>query len=143
MTKKFLLLFAACLLLCGCTVTSTVTCHPAAAGEVSKSGSPVKWHLQGYNRGLYLFYAIPLWSGKPNRPNKRDYDTFQHHLRDRDMIELLDRRREFLDTETLEDVTIRHSSSGWWSLWILWHRSSSGSAVACGGKDNTEKRILY
>lgn len=144
MKKTFIILGAVCFLLCGCTVTSTVDCHPGEAGEVSQNGKLVKWHLRGYNRGLYLFYGIPLWSGKPNRPNKRDFDTFQHHLRDCDMIELLDRRRDFLGAETLEDVQIRHSSSGWWSLWILWHRSSSGSAVACGGKESKEqKRILY
>ena len=142
--KKIVFLFAAVLLLCGCTSTSTVTQFPGKKGEISSSGKPVAWHLKGSNRGLYLFYFIPIWSGKPNRPNKAVYDTFQHHLTDRDMLELLDRRRERLKGDALEDMTVRYSSSGWWSLWILWHRSSVGSAVITGGrKIENKERIHY
>ena len=141
--KKLILLGAAILLLCGCTSTSAITQFPGQKGEVSSGGKPITWHLKASNRGLYLFYFIPIWSGKPNRPNKAVYDTFQDHLTDRDMLELLDKRRQQLKGDALEDMTVRYASSGWWSLWIFWHRSSVGSAVITGERKNKDKERIH
>ena len=140
--KKLILVCGAVVLLCGCTSTSTIMQFPGKKGEMSSNGKPVSWHLKAENRGLYLFYFIPIWSGKPDYPNRAVYDTFRHHLTDRGMLELLDCRRQRMKGEALEDMTIRYSSSGWWSCWILWHRSSIGTAVVTGESKNSE-RIFY
>ena len=61
----------------------------------------------------------------------------------RDMLELLDKRRQQLKGDALEDMTVRYASSGWWSLWIFWHRSSVGSAVITGERKNKDKERIH
>ena len=129
--KRLLLFLPALLLLCGCAVTSTVKHTNAAPGDVSASGKRAVAHLEGMNSGGYLFYYIPLWSGKENRPNRRDYDTFEHHLRPRDMRKMLKLYAKRLGADDVEDIKISTASTGVWTLWIFWKRSihATGTAV--------------
>ena len=74
-------LFLALILSGGC-VTSTVTHRmEPQAKEKDKSGKHVVAQLDGMNSGVFLFYYIPLWSGKDTRPNRREYRTFRNLVR--------------------------------------------------------------
>ncbi|MDR0932874.1 MAG: hypothetical protein LBM70_07655 [Victivallales bacterium] len=112
----------------GCN-TSVVRSSPPVAGQVSSDGSRVVANLEGDNWGIFLFYYIPLWSGEPNHPNERDYATFQNKIKNKYTIEMLKKRAKQLKAE-VQDVQISDSSTGFFSLWILWRRSQSATAVA-------------
>ena len=132
MKKYFLsMAFAAAVLLTnGCVRTSTLEWMPAQAGEVSSSGKEVAYHLKARNCGLYLFYYIPIWSGKVSRPNRKDYELWEDMVNEWDMRRLLDREIKRLGAAGAEDVRMESYSSGMWTLWIFWKRSMTATAVA-------------
>ena len=51
-------------------------------------------------------------------------------LHNRYMYPMLETRAKVLKADAVEDVVSRESSTGWWSLWILWRRTRFLSAVA-------------
>ena len=130
--KKRLSIFAAAALpmlwLTGC-VTSTLKVTPAEPGRVSRSGAPVSYVVDGMNSGVYLFYAIPLWSGNPGCPNQRNYDLFEHRVDDKAIYRMFDVAAKRMDSARYEDAVVTHYSSGIWTLGILWKRSVHGRAV--------------
>ncbi|MBR7118932.1 MAG: hypothetical protein IKC77_01895 [Lentisphaeria bacterium] len=132
--KRFLPVLSAVLLLCSGCVTSTVTQIKAAPGERSASGKRVVAHLQGMNSGVFLFYYIPLWSGKENRPNNRDYDTFRNRVEKKHMRKMLDLQAKRLGADEVENLSIHTKSSGIWTLWIFWKRSVHGVGTAVKSK---------
>lgn len=129
--RRILLTLPVLLLLCGCAVTSTVEYTKAKPGDVSSSGKAAVAYLEGMNSGAYLFYYIPLWSGKENRPNRREYDTFEDHLTHGEMRKMLKLYARRLKADDVEDIKIHSASSGIWTLWIIWKRSlhATGTAV--------------
>ena len=124
-------LFLALILSGGC-VTSTVTHRmEPQAKEKDKSGKRVVAQLDGMNSGVFLFYYIPLWSGKDTRPNRREYRTFRNLVQPKNMKKMLDGyARKFLKADGVENVRVEEKSSGVWTLWILWKRSIHGSGTA-------------
>ena len=130
MKKSFVtaMLAAAILAGSGCN-TSIVSSQPPAEGQTSSSGSRVVANLEGSNWGLFLFYCIPLWSGNPNRPNQRDYITCRNRIENKYMDGMLRTWAKQMKAD-VEDVQITDSSTGFFSLWILWRRSQSATAVA-------------
>ena len=132
--KKLSIIAVVCALLSGGCVTSTVTHIKAEPGTETADGRRVVAHLQGMNSGVFLFYWIPLWSGKENRPNRRDYDTFQNHIERKHMRKMLDLHARRLGADEVEDLRIHTQSSGFWSLWILWKRSVHGTGTAVKSK---------
>lgn len=121
-------LAAAILMAAGCS-TSVVSMLPPAEAQTSSNGKQVVANLEGSNWGIFLFYGIPLWSGNPNRPNRRDYVVGQNRIKHTDTEQMLKHWAEPLNAE-VEDVAITESSTGFFSLWILWRRSSHATAVA-------------
>ena len=109
--------------------TSVVTMLPPAEGQTSSSGERVVANLEGSNWGIFLFYYIPLWSGNPNRPNRRDYVTCRNRIENKYTDMMLKGWAKQLKAE-VEDVEITESSTGFFSLWILWRRSQHATAVA-------------
>ncbi len=113
----------------GCT-TSQVSHLPAVAGQKSSTGREVVANLKGSNNGLFLFYYIPLWSGSVTRPNRRNYECFENQLRPKYLMRMLNARAEKLEATGIDDFTMTERSTGFFTLWILWHREASASAVA-------------
>lgn len=133
--KKLLLSAFAVLLLAGSgCVTSTVQHVRCVKGEKSSSGRHAVARIEGMNSGVFLFYYIPLWSGKPNRPNRRDYDTFQNHISRTDMKRQLGLHAKRLGADAVDDVSIYTKSTGIWTLWIFWKRSVHGTGIAVKSK---------
>lgn len=123
-------LFLALVLLSGC-VTSTVKHTMASPGEKSSSGNRAVARLEGMNSGVFLFYFIPLWSGKDTRPNRREYKTFRNLVEPVNMKRMLTGySRKFLKADGVEDIKTEEKSSGVWTLWILWKRSVHGTGTA-------------
>ncbi|WP_294481218.1 hypothetical protein [uncultured Victivallis sp.] len=112
----------------GCN-TSVVKSFPAVEGQTSSTGARVLANLEGSNWGLFLFYYIPLWSGNPNRPNRRDYTTFRNRIENKYTAGMLRGWARQMKAD-VEDIQITDSSTGFFSLWILWRRSQSATAVA-------------
>lgn len=142
--KKFVLACGAVLVLAtaGCMKTSTLSWSPALPEQRSKDGLPVVWNVKARNCGLYLFYFIPIWSGKVTRPNRCDYELFRHNVNEWDMYRLLDSRLKQLDAQRVEDVAIKTHSSGLLGLWIFWMRSITAEGVAVVQPRPAKKNIV-
>ena len=128
--KPICLIAAAALLLCSGCATSVCRHRKAESGRVSSSGKKVVADIRGYNYGYFLFYGIPLWSGPAHRPNEEEWDLWKNQVRDRDLRRMFARRAEQLKADEIDDVKISQKSSGFWSLWIIWRRSVTGTCVA-------------
>lgn len=115
--------------LAGCN-TSTVTMLPPAEGQTSSSGAKVAANLEAENWGIFLFYGIPLWSGHAGSPNRREYVIFGNRVKEKYMDMMLRQWAKQMKAETIEDLEVRESSTGLFSLWILWRRNISATAVA-------------
>ncbi|MBE6356288.1 MAG: hypothetical protein E7058_04145 [Lentisphaerae bacterium] len=138
--KHFIAAFAAMLLLAaGCAHTSTLEWEKAAPGRVSSKGNPVVYDMRATNRGMYLFNCIPLWSGNMSGPNRHEYRLLQNKLTRADMRRMFEVHREKMGFDHVEDVEIKSSSSGAFSLWIVWRRNMSATAVAVKMASNLEK----
>ena len=124
------ILAAAALLLAGCAHTSTLTWTPAEPGQKSKAGHQVLWNLTATNTGMFLFYYIPLWSGYSTRPNRHDYELGQNQLTVPKTRRLLEDKLVELKADKVEDWEITETSSGAFSLWIIWKRSVRATGVA-------------
>lgn len=127
--KKFMFVLA-CLAVGGCAETSSLYWHKPAVGQISSQGNQVMWNLEAENRGMYLFNLIPLWSGYPTRPNRHEYKLMQNTLNRAQMRIMLDLYLEQLGADKVEDVEISETSSGAFSLWIIWRRTMKADAVA-------------
>jgi len=123
------LLAAALLAVTGCS-TSVMTMQPPVPGQTSTTGRTVVMNLKAENRGLYLFNCIPLISGNPWRPNREDYYVFQDRLEEKYMDAMLRCRAERLKADDVEDMKIEEHSTGFFSLWTVWRRSMTATAVA-------------
>ena len=118
----------ALLLLASCA-TSTVM-HQPADGQKTLDGHPAAMHVEGMISGVYLFYWLPLWSGKWTRPNRQDYDVFTDNVKPRFVYNMLDAYSWQHGWGKVEDVTLSESSAGWIGLWIVWKRSIHASGLA-------------
>lgn len=133
------LLSSAIVLLNGCVRTSTLEWIKPEQQICSSSGKPVLWHLKARNCGLYLFNVIPIWSGKVNYPNRKDYELWQDMVNYWDMRRLLDRELKRLGADEVEDIKMNSYSSGAWGLWIFWKKSMTATAVAVKNVPNAKK----
>ena len=138
--KKILAAVAVLVWTAGCQHTSTLTWTPGEPGQVTASGKKVKWNLTGVNNGMYLFNCIPLWCGYPTRPNRHDYELFQHLLTVPEMRKLLDDKLKELGADAVEDIKITETSSGAAGLWIVWKRSMRATGYAVENKGAGQKK---
>ena len=114
----------------GCAHTSTLEWQEPAANQLSSRGNPVVQNVTAVNRGMYLFNLIPLWSGYPTRPNRHEYKVFQDTLDRANMRRMMDVHLDKWGADRVEDVEIKTSSSGAFSLWIIWRRTMTATGVA-------------
>lgn len=123
------MLAAAMLAVAGCN-TSEITMQPPVPGQTAPSGAKVAANLEAENWGIFLFYGIPLWSGNPGRPNRRDYVVFGNRVKEKYMDMMLRKWAKEMKADGIEELKTRESSTGFFSLWILWRREISATAVA-------------
>ncbi len=114
----------------GCAHTSTLEWNEPVAGQRSSNGNRVVHNVRAVNRGMYLFNLIPLWSGYASRPNRHEYKIFQDTLNRADMRRMMDVHLEKWGADRVEDVEISSSSSGAFTLWIVWRRTMTATGVA-------------
>lgn len=114
----------------GCAHTSTLEWEPPIPEQCSSKGNTVLWNLTAVNRGMYLFNFIPLWSGHPTHPNRHEYELGQNMLTRDKMRRMMDIHLNKWDADKVEDVEIKESSSGAFSLWIVWRRTMIATGVA-------------
>ena len=145
--KKIAMLSAALsLLAAGCT--TSVCRHYETDAVTGSSGRPAVAVVKGMNCGYFLFYGIPLWSGTPHRPNENEWDLWMNQVRERDIRRMLSLRAEQLGADDVDDVKIRETSRGWWTLWIVWRRTITGTGIAVRnvrenkGKKTGKKQIF-
>ena len=97
---------------------------PAPAGyRAAVTGSAV-------NSGYYLFDRWALYAGNMNRPNSSAYTAFRDNVRpDRNTEMLQNAMRRHYHVEKLEQVEHQEQSWGYFSLWLVWRRSITTTAV--------------
>jgi len=95
--------------------------------------------LHGMNTGVYLFYYIPLWSGNPYRPNRREYNLFEHQTDWKAMRRMFGKGNEKLKGDAIEDFSCRESSSGVYGLWIVWKRAVRADALCVSYRKSPRK----
>ncbi len=128
------------LTLTGCIgATSTLDVY-AADNPPTENGRRSIGAAKASNRGLYLFYYLPVWSGKPQTPNLYRYKAFQDYLRKGYMNLMLDAGRAELGGKEIENVRYLSSSNGWWGLGIFWLRSMHAEATIIGDPPAAEKK---
>lgn len=126
-------------LLCGCMGgTSIVTVDPVPAGT-EYQGRQVLGIIQAENRGMFLFNAIPIWTGKPHMPNSRRYSMFRNYLKEGYMDRLLTDEGRLMKAEKVIVANSSTHSSGWFSLWIVWNRQMHAEGIALGKETNPTK----
>ncbi len=128
--RKYVSLSFLAVLLAAAGCTTSVCRHYETFDRTGSSGRPAVAAVKGMNSGVFLFYAIPLWSGTPHRPNEAEWDLWLNQVRERDIVRMLHLRAAQLGADDIDDLKIRESASGWWSLWIFWRRTITGSGVA-------------
>ena len=120
------------LLLCGCMGGTSITeVDPVPAGT-EYQGRKVLGIIKAENRGMYLFYGIPIWSGRPTAPNYRQYKMFHNYLRPGYMDQMLELEGRLLKAKKIAVVHTAEQSSGWFSLWIVWTRQMNAEGIALG-----------
>ena len=123
------LALTAALLLSGCCHTQTFI---DAAPETMTAQGEWKPVAVGsaLNSGYYLFNTWPIYTGNPNRPNRKDYRSFHHDIqpgRNASML-LRDMQRKY-KAEKLTQIEHTESSWGYFSLWILWRKTIRTTAI--------------
>jgi len=147
MKRLFGLLAAALLIvpaLTGCiAATSTLDTYPPDQRMLTESGGLALAAVKASNRGLYLFYWFPIWSGKPQTPNLYRYKVFKDYLLKGYMTLMLDEARHDLGGQSVEDIRHVSRANGWWGLGVLWSRSMYAEGVVVGdakAKDGKKKK---
>ncbi|MBO5668208.1 MAG: hypothetical protein J6S43_03695 [Lentisphaeria bacterium] len=126
----------------GCTHTSTLDWEKPLPGQRSSRGNTVLWNMTATNRGMYLFNVIPLWSGRIGSPNQHEYRIFQNTLTRGKMRQMMDKPLKKLEADRVEDVQITTSSSGAFSLWIVWNRTMRATGVAVKVEPDSKKTAI-
>lgn len=137
--KKNLLLLSVVLLCAGCA-TSVCRHYKTDPDTRSSSGRVVVAGISGQNTGCYLFNVLPVWSGKPNRPNEKKWSMWRDYVRKRDIRKMLTDRAKRLGADDIEELFIEENSSGLWSLGIIWTRTISGRCIAVRDLSKKEKK---
>ena len=82
------------------------------------------------NCGYYLFNTWPLYTGHPDKYNRHDYHTFHDDITpERNTAMLMDAMKRLYGVDKLANIEHSQSSWGFFSLWIIWRKNISTTAV--------------
>ena len=83
-----------------------------------------------YNSGYYLFNTWPIYTGNPNKPNRKDYRSFHDDIRpDRMSTLLILSMQHKYKVDKMINIEHEQSSWGWFSLWIVWRKTIRTSGI--------------
>jgi hypothetical protein len=128
--KYLLFSFISTLVLSGCTSTSVFKCTPVKEHKLNKDGHQIVAQLTGSNVGYFLFNGIPLYSGVPHRPNRREYKSFENRVKPKHIEIMFDSQLKYINADGISNLEINTSQSGWHTLGIIWTRKIEGKAFA-------------
>lgn len=116
-------------ILCGCchseVATDPINAGPAQVGTMVPAASG-----QARNSGYYLFNLWPLYTGHPEKYNRHDYHAFYDDIKPEvNSGMLLQAMRKLYGVEKLAQVEHSESSVGFFSLWIVWRRHITTTAI--------------
>lgn len=126
--------------LCGCMGGTSITSVDSVPKGTLYQGRKVLGIIKAENRGMYLFYGIPLWSGRPTSPNYRQYAMFRDFLRPGYMDQMLEYEGRLLNAKKIAVVHASEQSSGWFSLWIVWARQMRTEGIALGREEEGDRK---
>ena len=129
----------ALLFLCGCMGGTSLTAVDPVPKGTSYQGRKVLGIIKAENRDIFLFYGIPIWTGRPTSPNFRQYAMFRNYLLPGYMDQMLEYEGRLLKAKKIAVVHASEQSSGWFSLWIVWTRQMRVEGIALG-KEEEEPR---
>ena len=128
---KFLLISVSIVIvLSGCSSTSVFKSVPVKENKVNKDGHKIVAQLSGHNVGYFLFNGIPLYSGVPHRPNRREYKSFENRVKPKHIEIMFASQLKYLNADDISDLEIKTEEHGWHSLGIIWTRKIEGKALA-------------
>ena len=85
---------------------------------------------RAYNSGYYLFNIWPIYTGHPEHYNRKDYHSFWDDIRpSRNATMLLQAMQKKYKVEKLTEVEHSESSWGCFSLWIIWRKTITTTAI--------------
>ena len=130
--RPTLLLFAvltAGTILSGCchseVFTDPVKVQKAERGELVPAATGT-----ARNFGYYLFNTWPIYTGHAGKYNRHDYHTFHDDITpERNSAMLLDAMKKLYGVQELAEVEHSQSSFGFFSLWIIWRKNITTTAV--------------
>ena len=123
MKKIFCMLSAA--LLCGCATTQSAKVYTTSPDR------PAKTAVSAENYGYYLFSAIPLFTGNPDRPNDVSMKFFSDTVNIENNQKMIFKEAEKLGAGTLSNINNSTDWTGSFSLWIVWKQVLYSNATHC------------
>ena len=130
--KKFSVMFLAVLaaiIFNGCCHSQVFT-EKLSAATPAPAGKQAVAYGRAQNSGYYLFNVLPIYTGHPYHPNRKDYRAWHDDIKPEvNAGTLLYSMKSLYDAEELADVEHQESSWGYFSLWILWRKTITTTAV--------------
>lgn len=119
----------AAIVLSACSHSQVFT-EPLDANTPAPAGMQAVAYGRAQNSGYYLFNVLPLHTGHPYHPNRKDYRAWHDDIKPEvNAGTLLYSMKSLYDAEELADVEHQESSWGYFSLWILWRKTITTTAV--------------
>lgn len=132
---KILCLFAVSIAVftAGCNHVQVAT-QPFPANAKEQNGFKPLAYGTARNCGYYLFNVIPLHTGHPRHPNRKQYHAFHDDIRPAVNANILQNEmRRLYKADQLVNVKHTESSWGYFSLWLVWRKAITTTAI--GVKD--------
>lgn len=128
-TSLLFMLITAAAVLSGCchseVFTDPVTPSQAKRGELVPAATGT-----ARNYGYYLFNTWPLYTGHPEKYNRHDYHTFHNDITPEcNTAMLFNAMKKRYGVQQLADVQHIQNSWGFFSLWIIWRKNITTTAV--------------
>ena len=113
----------AAIVLSACSHSQVFT-EPLDANTPAPAGMQAVAYGRAQNSGYYLFNVLPLHTGHPYHPNRKDYRAWHDDVNPEvNAGMLLYSMKQLYGAEQLADVEHQESSWGYFSLWIVWRKT--------------------
>ena len=141
LNRKIFVFFiaAAVVLLTGCSHVQVST-TPFDANTPAQNGYQPTAYGTARNSGYYLFNIFPLHTGHPEHPNRKDYHAFHDDIRPGVNANILQSEmRRLYKVDKLVNVEHSESSWGYFSLWLVWRKTITTTAVGVKNVSDSKK----